>query len=242
VFSNNELTSVTIPNHITVIEEGAFSANRLTSVTISNSVTTIGTWAFSGNQLASVTIPDSVTTIGVGAFERNPLTGITIGGDVELVYNSSYAMPTAFDNNFDNAYKNNGRQAGTYTLNNGAWSLPGLQGLGFYVGYVHDTDMDQLAGRSKIKYGDGGETVIIYSNVDLYEFKIFNNGADYLSGDVNVARNVLSASTYLEYMTTIPEGMPAEAVHFITGAGEEYYYQLGYSGMDGTVVAIRVEG
>jgi len=102
--------------------------------------------------------------------------------------------------------------------------------------------MNQLADRSRIKYGDGGETVIIYSNVDLYEFKIFNNGADYLSGDVNVSRNVLSTSNYVEYMTNIPEGMPAEAVHFKTADGKEHYYLLQYSGMDGTVFASRAEG
>ena len=64
------LTSVTIPNSVTLIGVGAFSGcTGLTSVTIPNSVTSIGNSAFSGcSGLTSVTIPDSVTSIGGKAF------------------------------------------------------------------------------------------------------------------------------------------------------------------------------
>jgi len=237
--------SVVIPSQIqgqAVIEIGynTFQGKQLTDVTIPNGIVMIWDNAFDGNLLTSVTFPDSVKYINRDAFKNNPLTSITIGADVELGLTPGLGV-TGFgiSQAFDNYYNDGGKQAGTYILNNDAWSL---KGLNFYVGYAHDTDMNQLAGRSKVTYGSGGETVIIYSNIDLYEFKIFNNGADYLSGDVNVARNVLSASTYVEYMTTIPEGMPAEAVHFKTADGKEHYYLLEYSGMDGTVVASRVEG
>jgi len=186
-----------------------------------------------------------VTTIDPFAFKGNPLNIITIGANVDLGYVDTGGVEGAvnrvdvFDNSFDIFYINNGKKAGTYTLNNGVWTFGGLI---FHVGYVHDTNMNQLADRSKIKYGDGGETVIIYSNVDLYEFKIFNNETDYLSGDINVSLNVLSTSNYLEYMTNIPEGIPAEAIQFKTADGKTHYYWLGYSGIDGTVVAMRVEG
>ena len=66
----SSLTSVTIPNSVTEIEESTFSGcSSLTSVTIPNSVTRIGGNAFWGcSSLTSVTIPNSVTRIGGGAF------------------------------------------------------------------------------------------------------------------------------------------------------------------------------
>ena len=64
------LTSVTIPDSVTRIEDYAFSyCTGLTSVKISDSVTSIGVSAFNGcSGLTSVTIPESVTGIGGSAF------------------------------------------------------------------------------------------------------------------------------------------------------------------------------
>ena len=64
------MTSVTIPNSVTSIGEGAFEhCTGLTSVTIPNSVTSIGYRAFRNcGSLTSVTIPNSVTEIDEEAF------------------------------------------------------------------------------------------------------------------------------------------------------------------------------
>ena len=64
------LTSVTIPNSVTSIGNGAFyGCSGLTSITIPNSVTSIGHFAFNYcSGLTSVTIPNSVTSIGNYAF------------------------------------------------------------------------------------------------------------------------------------------------------------------------------
>jgi hypothetical protein len=76
------LTSVTIPDSVTIIGDYAFwGCEVLTNVDIGDNVTSIGAYAFSGYTgtesmaepgpcpLTSVTIPDSVANIGAGAFE-----------------------------------------------------------------------------------------------------------------------------------------------------------------------------
>ena len=64
------LTSVSIPNSVTVIYEDAFKGcSGLKSIEIPNSVTTIGNSAFNGcTGLTSVTIPASVTNFGDNIF------------------------------------------------------------------------------------------------------------------------------------------------------------------------------
>ena len=64
------LTSIIIPNSVTIIGEGAFAGcSGLTSITIPNSVTSIGYEAFYGcSGLTSINIPNSVTSIGGSAF------------------------------------------------------------------------------------------------------------------------------------------------------------------------------
>jgi hypothetical protein len=66
------LTSITIPDGVTVIGAGAFSdCGGLTSIPIPNGVTAIGNGAFFNcTGLTSITIPDSVTTIGSSAFDN----------------------------------------------------------------------------------------------------------------------------------------------------------------------------
>ena len=145
-FRDNQLTSVTIGNSVTTIGGLAFESNQLTSVTIGNSVISIGGAAFYGNQLTSVTIPNSVesigdmafyynqlmtsviignnvTSIGAAAFTDSQLTSITIGADVTFINSVS----TSFDRNFDDYYESNGKQAGTYTYDEGtsSWKYNG---------------------------------------------------------------------------------------------------------------------
>ena len=86
-FSDNQLTSVTIPNSVTSIGSEAFFDNKLTSVTIGNGVTSIGSEAFSNNQLTNVTIGNGVTSIGGGAFFSYTTT-------IELLKISASAPPT----------------------------------------------------------------------------------------------------------------------------------------------------
>ena len=83
-------TSITIPDSVTSIGEGAFSGcSSLTSIVIGNSVTTIGNYAFSScSSLTSIVIGDSVTSIGYEAFSGCcSLTSIVIPDSVTNIGN-----------------------------------------------------------------------------------------------------------------------------------------------------------
>ena len=88
-----EMTNVTLPSGITVINEGMFSCcYELKTIEIPNSVTSIGAYAFSGcKEFTSITIPNNVTTINRSAFNScNNLTTITI--PISLTYIGDYAF------------------------------------------------------------------------------------------------------------------------------------------------------
>ena len=84
----SEMTSITIPNTVTYIDDGAFAGcSLLTSIVIPDAVTTIKSSTFSGcTNLTSVSIPDAVTSIGNGAFyECRALTDITLPNAVTSI-------------------------------------------------------------------------------------------------------------------------------------------------------------
>ena len=87
-YPNTTVTSVSIPDGVTSIGEGAFlGCTGLTSVTIGNSVTSIGgSVFFKCSGLTSVTIPASVTSIGDYAFEDcSGLTSVNIPKSVTSI-------------------------------------------------------------------------------------------------------------------------------------------------------------
>ena len=82
------LSSVTIPNTVTSIENHAFrNSTSLSSVTIPNSVTHIGYCAFGYcSSLTGVTIPNSVTSIEENAFaECTSLTSVTLPNTITTI-------------------------------------------------------------------------------------------------------------------------------------------------------------
>lgn len=75
------LSSITIPNSVTMIDINAFAnCSGLTSVVISSGVTSIGSGAFYGcTSLKNINLPNSVTSIGRNAFyDCSGLTSITV--------------------------------------------------------------------------------------------------------------------------------------------------------------------
>ncbi|MDR0316177.1 MAG: leucine-rich repeat domain-containing protein [Treponema sp.] len=118
IFNYQGFTSVTIPDGFTSIDGKAFYGNYLNTVILADSVVLIRPEAFGNNREFSVT-PDGAEVLG-----ENLLTTITIGANVELGmdYSGNKSRPS-FDNGFDDFYDNNGKQAGTYILSNGQWSM-----------------------------------------------------------------------------------------------------------------------
>jgi len=113
---NKSITSVRMPNRVTVIGSWAFAnCTDLASVTIPNSVTRIWGGAFSGcESLTSITIPKSVTRIDDGAFGGCiDLASVTFQGTIASRYFFS-AFPSDLRAKFYATDKGNGTP-GTYT-------------------------------------------------------------------------------------------------------------------------------
>ncbi len=119
--TSTTLTSVTIPDSVTILGPGAFyecynltnatignsvasigdntfyDCFRLTSVTIGKNVTSIGNNTFRSTcgSLTSVTLPDSVTSIGSDAFQYSSLTNVTIPDSVTSIGSQAFFNGTA---------------------------------------------------------------------------------------------------------------------------------------------------
>jgi len=116
-----KITSVTIPNGVTSIGEGAFfGCISLTSVTIPASVTSIGNTAFLNCvNLKSVTIGSGVTSIGPAAFSGCPLIeSVTLQGTIP----SAGFNNTSVEHLGDLRAKYLAGGAGTYTRSGTTWT------------------------------------------------------------------------------------------------------------------------
>ncbi len=89
------MTSVTIPDSVTSIKEGAFECcEKLTGVTLPANLASIGGFVFCSctGLTGSITIPASVTSIGENAFNNcSSLTGVTIADGVESIGDGAFA-------------------------------------------------------------------------------------------------------------------------------------------------------
>lgn len=93
-FLGLDIQSITLPNNVIHIEEGAFAiCESLSQVTISEGVENIGNYAFYGcESLTQIDIPSSVKIIGKGAFAMSKkLRHVNISEGLESIDNYAFA-------------------------------------------------------------------------------------------------------------------------------------------------------
>ena len=94
VFANcTSLTSITIPEGIQTISNGAFFQCRFASITIPTTVTKIGDFAFQRcNNLTTIKIPGRVTSLGKYAFSMcTALKSVTLSGKITTIREKTFA-------------------------------------------------------------------------------------------------------------------------------------------------------
>ncbi len=87
------ITSVTIPDSVTIIEDVAFNqVDSMSTIIIGRNVTTIGNYSFYYCiSLLSIVIPDKVASIGEGAFSCcSSLITVSIGSNVSIIGNGAF--------------------------------------------------------------------------------------------------------------------------------------------------------
>jgi hypothetical protein len=95
--NNSTITSLVIPDSVTLIQDKAFQNNsKLATVSFGSRVTTIGASALDGAGLTAVTIPGTVRSIGNHAFGNNAaLTRVRFVGNAPNVGADAFAGAAA---------------------------------------------------------------------------------------------------------------------------------------------------
>jgi hypothetical protein len=100
------LTGITIPNSVTIIETGAFiNCISLTKITIPNSVTSISPNTFQGSSgLTSIIIPNSINSIGTNAFQGcYSLKTVTFNGNIPTISYGNFGLQGSIAYYYDGA-------------------------------------------------------------------------------------------------------------------------------------------
>lgn len=116
-FSDNDITSLTIPENVTGIADYAFQNNGMTKLVLNQKVVSIGSGAFQNNQIqGQLVLPDTLTQLGVQAFENNRLTGVTLDSGLTMLNTGVFAnnqltgklvLPATITSVGDEAFTNN---------------------------------------------------------------------------------------------------------------------------------------
>ena len=91
VFSgDNRLTTITLPNTLSTIGNGAFFGNAITSISLPDSVSEIHCDVFRNNNLSSASFGTGVSLIGPGSFLGNSLTAAVLPNQNVSLFSTSF--------------------------------------------------------------------------------------------------------------------------------------------------------
>ena len=159
-FSDNQITSINVPNTVEIIEQSAFKNNKITSVNFGTNtkLKKIMSSAFASNKIESVTIPKSVELIdggyhdlsnSGGAFENNLIKAITFetGSTIKTLngFNdnalTSITIPSSVETIGESAFKNN--KLTTVTFETGS-NLKTIEYYAFENNQLTDSGLSKL--------------------------------------------------------------------------------------------------
>ena len=92
-FSNNNFVNgIKFEGSVNEIQFEAFNSSSISNVTLPEDLTIIEDGAFSENNISSLSIPDSVSIIGAEAFSKNPLNSVSfgIGTGIQTIWSSAF--------------------------------------------------------------------------------------------------------------------------------------------------------
>ena len=100
-FYECNITSVEIPNTVTIIGERAFAKTKIQHVTLPESIITVGASAFAGTRLTTLILPEKDVQYGSGCFGNTHLVTVTIPEGVtsisgNMFVNCGYLTNVAF--------------------------------------------------------------------------------------------------------------------------------------------------
>jgi hypothetical protein len=84
-FNNKQLSRVTLPDTVKIIDSYAFNGKDITEIELPDGLETIGQAAFAGTKLKSISIPDSVTAIEDYTFQKTPLQEIKLPKNLKSI-------------------------------------------------------------------------------------------------------------------------------------------------------------
>ena len=92
-FENSMITSISLPENVTVINAETFkNATNLKSVELGSAVTYIGKSAFEGaKSLTEISLPDTLRDISTGAFKNTGLVTVNVGNGVIRIGSEAFA-------------------------------------------------------------------------------------------------------------------------------------------------------
>ena len=190
------LNSIIIPNSVTRIGEGAFgSCTNLTSIVIPNSVTTIDNWAFSSSGLTSITIPNNVTSIGSNVFDNTAISTPIYNDHLFIYLPSSYSGEVIIPD-------------GITTI------LPSVFSEHIYVTNVILPASLHKIGEYAFNNCRNISSIIIPENVDTIEYYAFNGCVDLIDVYVEAKNPPYIGNNAFASDPTI---------HLICGVNEEEY-------------------